>query len=401
MFNPAEINNLRAAVAKDPGLNSFSGGLLQRIPVMFEDASCAVWRGANEVAQFRLPDRVFGVPEVPSCMAGIADTMINLPVPTIYEIAKGRVVGHSAVIDPAGRLSMPAPVSNRNQVSRLLDANSSVHEGFLLQEHDNCVTLLSLSPFHADVIDKTALFIHDLEAGNYGSFIIRQLPQLIVAQMAKLRFDCYITPSRTPWLMQALELLGMPNLPIYTTREVAARPFQSILITSGCDTEGFFAKNVATRMRSLAETLCAGSGPDQKIYVSRLLSSTGRRFYRVLQNEPEIEERAQAAGYRVVYPETLSLAEQLKAFGAASHIFGPSGSGMLNTAFARTGAKVADLESFTYCVRQHAKVYCSSGKKFSFGFGTFTSNRADEPLPFKSWIIPPAILADVLDWLEE
>jgi capsular polysaccharide biosynthesis protein len=193
----------------------------------------------------------------------------------------------------------------------------------------------------------------------------------------------------------------MPDLPIYTIREIAARPFQSILITSGCDTEGFLTKDIAAGMRTLAETVCAGADSNEKIYVSRLLSSTGRRAYRVLQNEPEVEKRAQARGYRVVYPETLSLAGQLKAFGTASHIFGPSGSGMLNTAFARTGTKVADLESFTNCVRQHAKLYCSSGKQFAFGFGVFASKDADEAPHVKSWTIPPSILSDVLGWLEE
>jgi capsular polysaccharide biosynthesis protein len=103
-----------------------------------------------------------------------------------------------------------------------------------------------------------------------------------------------------------------------------------------------------------------------------------------------------AKGFHVVYPEAHNLAEQCALFHGARAIIGPSGSGMLNAAFAPEGTKLADLEGYHHTVRQHAKLYSSSGKIYGFAFGetfrTHPSTRA-----FDNWTLAPHLLSGALD----
>jgi capsular polysaccharide biosynthesis protein len=101
-----------------------------------------------------------------------------------------------------------------------------------------------------------------------------------------------------------------------------------------------------------------------------------------------------------VYPETLTFREQIRVFGAARQVVGPSGSGMLNAVFAEDGAKVLDMESFHTTVRQHAKIYASTRKKYSFLFGNLAKDDESHPI-VRSWMVPEDSFRAGLDWLSE
>jgi len=89
-----------------------------------------------------------------------------------------------------------------------------------------------------------------------------------------------------------------------------------------------------------------------------------------MQNEGEIEELLQRNGFEIVYPETLSLADQVRTFAEAQCVIGPSGSGMFNTAFAPDACRVVDIETFHVTVAQHALFYSSCGHPYAFLFAT-------------------------------
>jgi capsular polysaccharide biosynthesis protein len=154
------------------------------------------------------------------------------------------------------------------------------------------------------------------------------------------------------------------------------------------------------RLRRFAARCVAEAGesvhaaPD-KIYVSRALSANRAPSYRVLTNESEIEDIARARGFQIVYPEALSLSGQCALFHRARAIMGPSGSGMLNAAFAPEGAKLADIEIFTYTVRQHAKLYSSSGKSYGFVFGESFAEDVSQRL-HAPWKVDPALVSQAI-----
>jgi hypothetical protein len=71
---------------------------------------------------------------------------------------------------------------------------------------------------------------------------------------------------------------------------------------------------------------------------------------------------------------------------------------MLNSVFSRPGAKVLDVESFTYTVRQHSKLYSSAGLEHSFLFGEIDPTDS-QPLPFRRWKVDAALVKEGIDWL--
>ena len=113
--------------------------------------------------------------------------------------------------------------------------------------------------------------------------------------------------------------------------------------------------------------------------MSRALSTLRFPGYRVMTNELDIEALVRARGIKVVYPETLSLKEQIRLFHGASRFIGPSGSGMFNLLFAGSPERVVDIETYHVTVRQHAKFYSACGAEYSFLFSPFVD--ADGPSP--------------------
>lgn len=71
---------------------------------------------------------------------------------------------------------------------------------------------------------------------------------------------------------------------------------------------------------------------NKKIVLAR---DTVRRSY----NQDDVLEVAAEFGFEPVYPEKLSLAEQVQVFRSASHILGPSGAGFAGLLFSQKGTK--------------------------------------------------------------
>jgi capsular polysaccharide biosynthesis protein len=61
--------------------------------------------------------------------------------------------------------------------------------------------------------------------------------------------------------------------------------------------------------------------------------SRSRQPARKLTNETEIEDLFRSFGFSILYPETLSIEEQVASVSMAELIAGPSGSAMFNLAF--------------------------------------------------------------------
>jgi capsular polysaccharide biosynthesis protein len=166
----------------------------------------------------------------------------------------------------------------------------------------------------------------------------------------------------------------------------------------GFDLEGFLRPETKASLAALTSKLPpARGGQHRKIYVSRLLSGLARPWYRAMQNETEVEQRMRRRGFEVVHPETLSLKAQARVFSTASHVVGPSGSGMFNVMFAHDRLRVVDIETFHITVRQHAKLYASLGAAYTFLFAPMddTDKRAPE---HRRWHLPLELLDQAVDW---
>lgn len=242
-------------------------------------------------------------------------------------------------------------------------------------------------------IAQTALFLGALEPGNFGSFLLRILPQLLVLAEARVAHDLIVVPDRTPWMLEALELLGFNKGPVLSARESAGFRFDRIWMVQNAYNTGAIGPAMQARMQELAKS-CAGYAPfaAKRLYLSRALQSITRPHYRNLQNEREIEDWLQPRGFSVTCPETWGLKRQIGLLSTSEAVVGPSGSGTLLSAFAPEGARVLDLESYNTTVAQHARVYATTGKQYGFAFGSADDDGS--VLERRAWRLDMGILGD-------
>jgi capsular polysaccharide biosynthesis protein len=341
------------------------------------------------------PARIFGVPQSPSCLDGVGANLAWLPPRRLVRLRDAAIVGHDMVLS-GPHLWCPDPATTNERLSALADGHDH-HGAVVLAGRDACCHFISRP--QTERIAADAIFLHDPEPGNHGSFLFRVLPQLIVLAQHAPRFDCYVAADRGEALRAALHHLGLPPHPIHSVREVCGDLFRSVTMTNAFDAEGMLAASVLDGMRDLARksARAADGATPRRIYVSRRHGVIARPWYRSLVNELEIEAIAGEQGFTAIRPETLGFAQQMALFANAPVIAGPSGSGLLNAVFAPQGSKILDLESFHVTVRQHANLYASSGKCFAFLFGQQTSDQG--PDEFRPWQIDLALMRDGLDWL--
>jgi hypothetical protein len=391
---------LRERLARCPDATNFDDHHLKTVRLEHRDPACPQPRSQVAIGGLYPPAQIFGVPVEPSCLDGIGTHTVHAPERSVVEAKRARVVGFSSMLDEANVLFLPEDTRLRPRRD-LLASHDRTHDGFLLREDEGGLLITHAARERPREYPLDAIFFHNIEPGNYGSFIFRQLPQLLFAQECAADADCYIVGDRTPWLIEAMSILGFPSRPLFTVREVCGEIFRSIRIYEAPQAEGFL--NPATRsgiaglINRVAISARVSERPEQ-IYLSRSLSTLYRPTYRPMLNECEVEDSVRRLGFKVVHSETLTFADQIAVFSGARKIVGPSGSGMFNTAFAPAGARIADLETYTFSVRQHAKLYASCRRQYCFAFATPDPND-DRPLFLRRWKMPPQLLRETLDWI--
>lgn len=402
MLNPDAVAGLRLQIRQTPEIFEFRGYVIKRAPLSFASANGVetILAADQFRGQLKPPSKIFGFPNDTSCMNGIRAGEQAVPSVVFSNVPFAKIIGNNFVLGNGGQVFGPSPAETQSELDRIVAQNQENHQGFAAESVNGALTAYYAAhrdPTHHDI---GAVFLHNLEPANYGSFLFRQLPQMLFLRDLPIDFQAYIVPDRTPWLREALQLVGLPNRPIFTVREIAGDTFKSIGLFNEFDAEGFYSEVVASKLMSLARTVWPATlgKSHRRIYLSRRLGTTYRPDYRPLINEAMVEEVFRRHGYAVVYPETLGFADQIGLFRQASHIAGPSGSGMLNAIFSEPGTKILDMESFHYTVRQHAKIYSSTGKDYAFLFGAIDT-RGGRPLHIAPWEVSAELLDKALDWL--
>ncbi len=398
-------NRLRTRVAAGEMPSSFEGYFVRTVACRMETAAdeAILWQMPGNPEPFHGPEKIFGEPADRTCLAGIGPFDLATGPTTLLRLEGAEIIGNNAVLCD-GALYSPAPAANGDVLKRLRWENN--YQGFVLTEREGthfCTYACREAP---RALSHHAVFFHNLERGNYGSFLLRQLPQMLLFRAAAAAaglpaFDCYVVPERTPWFREALALVGLPERPVLSLEDVSGDRFVSVMLFGNCEAEGFLPAVATAELPRLIERCGANprGRPGTDIYVSRRLLDIRRPNYRRLRNYDDVETLFAAAGFEIVTPEALSFAEQVRVFAAAGRIAGPSGSGMLNAVFAPADARVLDMESFSNNVRQHAKLYSSTRKPYAFAFGDVDA-AGDRPLLTRNWTMPLPAAKEALAWLK-
>ena len=185
--------------------------------------------------------------------------------------------------------------------------------------------------------------------GIYGHWLSDFLPKLYLlhASGRDVRQLRYLLPADTPAFGRAwFDVLGIPPenvIPfdpdgelVWVEELLVPTTFHNGVRVSSLlkDAARFLLSLVVDHTGELMPT----SG-HRRMFVSRARTSQSRS----LQNRVRIEEIAIQAGLELVYPESMTLPQQMRLFGEASMIVGEYGSALHNSLFSLPGTTVCAL----------------------------------------------------------
>lgn len=232
-------------------------------------------------------------------------------------------------------------------------------------------SLTEITEADVEKINDPVFVASPVEPDNYGMWLIMVLPS--VYDYLKLddgrRLLCWI---RSPWQRKLLNFMGVQDDRIivqqpwrlYTTPTLSMHQYSHVDVTPTPFDLAVFRE--ITR-RALDST--EGGPRAEKIFVSRRGFSQ-KVGYRNLTNEGELIEKLEDRGFKIVEPETLSFAAQVRLFSEARVVIGVGGAAMFNTIFCKPGTSVVSIESSSAFVYGHSNLFATCKLNFAFIFGT-------------------------------
>jgi hypothetical protein len=145
---------------------------------------------------------------------------------------------------------------------------------------------------------------------------------------------------------------------------------------------------VARRLRQRLLDSVTPASPHRRLYLSRAASGRGVR------NEKEILPVLQRAGFEIVEPQNLPVAEQARVFSEAEIVLGPHGAAFVNSLFCAPGTRIVELFS---PARWNA-CYLRIGALFGLEHWHLFGERPDKSQSFE---VPPARLERLLAYLDD
>lgn len=202
---------------------------------------------------------------------------------------------------------------------------------------------------HVGRLSQPAIPLNLIHPYNYFHFLIESLPSLLWLLDRGAIDDSFVIVSGLlhPNMSMALEhALGDKQMSVVQLRLmqaiacdrlVAGRPAaHAAQLIKGGTSDWQYNREKLELLRSRFGTFLSAAArePRKKLYVRRVST------IRSLTNAAEVEDMVQAAGYTVVQPETMTFFEQVRLFGQASHIMGPTGAWASNLIFAPKDAVI-------------------------------------------------------------
>jgi capsular polysaccharide biosynthesis protein len=174
---------------------------------------------------------------------------------------------------------------------------------------------------------------------HYGHMITDAVGRMwALEKIRSLPILCQERFLRIPWRSQFIEFfyksLGLPTKELYSLTQPTLLKEVYVPDTSFINAYGAHVQHPETH-RHVAESLGVDTETtDQPLYVSR--SRLSSRFRRIV-GEKELELRLKSLNCRIVYPEELSVHEQIKLFNYHNTIIGSFSSGMHTMLFRKNG----------------------------------------------------------------
>lgn len=177
----------------------------------------------------------------------------------------------------------------------------------------------------------------------YGHWLVDFMPRFAIAKAAlgpRFAESRVALPHDTPkWALTMLEaLVGVTaSQCVFYERGVERLAIEQACIPAYGHTDYHFHPWVAGLYDAVG---APASGPRRRLCISRVgFEGATHGVQKLFATRARFEERAVAAGFEVVRPETMGFAEQIALFRSASHLVGEYGSALHSSVFAPPGLR--------------------------------------------------------------
>jgi len=300
------------------------------------------------------------------------ELVVTYPPVFTTSLRDATLVGFRSVLSREGffvnDLGHLAPESVGNFARALGGLNEIAH---LVPVGDDGVFSHTPSGKREVCLEGPVVVLTSAEAGNFGSFLYRELVKLVnlTEIPASWRFLIHIGGKTYE---QFLELAGIPMervimhdpSTIYRMEQAIIPGLRNPLAMADPQTRAFYD---GLRAR------CDSGARGRRLYISRQSISAIRPTGRVMLNEAALIARLRPLGFDIVETQFLTAAEQVAAFASADLVVGPSGSGMFNAVFCQPGTRLIDIESEPHWIYPHCCLFASAGLQY----GIFEGVAAD------------------------
>lgn len=211
----------------------------------------------------------------------------------------------------------------------------------------------------------------------YGHWLVDFLPKLFILDQLGIdpRSVYYLLPDNTPpSALEWLHLLGLSDdqLVFYDPyREVVAaeRLILPTLLRTSARPHPLFRAAAKYLLSILTDrnVIPAVQKPFQRIFISR---ANAGRDGRTMVNRAEVEALATEAGFKIMRPESMTIADQVALFANARQIMGEYGSGLHGSIFAPRGSFVCAFRAAAFHPGFLQSGICQVlGQKIGYVFG--------------------------------
>lgn len=202
------------------------------------------------------------------------------------------------------------------------------------------------------------------EPSNWGSYLCRILPKIL--HFKDMGLERVLAYSANRQHLELFDLIGLPRDRVIAHDPVRDYLCAGSLFVSEPTTALYLEPGARAALKRLGDRYRGTSR--RRLYVSRSAGMAARSG-RTCVNEKALEARLQALGVEILYPDQLSVREQIAVFASASLIVGCSGAGMFNCVFAPSDAIVIEIESSPTWSYAHTSLFSSLGLRHGFVWG--------------------------------
>lgn len=335
------------------------------------------------------PDHVPGFDDVHTIQ-------ISYPPEFVLSLSDAKLVGYRSLVSKTGFVTNDDStmfVGDDTFLKYLSDIENPFHNedtGFSRVDESGALAMPpSTNP--DVVVDQRCICICGHEPANYGSFLFRALPKLATVKKYDIGGGPIIAYVNSSSAERLLEIAGVAPDRVIRHNTKLVYQLKKVLVPSVRNNQAFLDEDTRAFISNIRESVAPSRTGSRAIYVSRRRFNSGGASTRIMLNEEDVEARMGKIGLEVIYPEKMTVEDQIKTFASADLVVGPSGSALFNAIFCRPGTRLLDMESEPWWLHAHMCLFSSCDLDYGFHIGSVSEGDGN---PHRQWSADVDVLGD-------